>query len=543
MSVNANEISAVLKDQIKNYGKKIKTDEVGDIITVGDGIALVSGLDNAMLGELLEFPGKVFGMALNLEEDAVGAVLMGEASSVKEGDQVKRTGKVISVPVGDQMIGRVVNALGEPQDGGKAISSKKTREIFRVAPGVMTREEVNEPLETGIVAIDSMIPIGKGQRELIIGDRQTGKTAVAIDAIINQKGKDVLCVYVAIGQKNSTVAQIVQKLKKFGAMEYTTIITATASEMAPLQYIAPYTGVTIAEEWMEQGKDVLIVYDDLSKHAVAYRTLSLLLRRPPGREAYPGDVFYLHSQLLERAARVNEEYGGGSITALPIIETQAGDISAYIPTNVISITDGQIFMMAHLFNSGQRPAVDAGYSVSRVGSTAQIKAMKQVSSSLKLELAQYNEMAAFAQFGSDLDASTQSILSHGKKVLEIIKQGQYHPIKQVDQAIILLALKERLTNPIPADEIGRFRRELIGFFKSNKEANSLKQILEHEKSFDDLLKQNILYVIANFVKGFIKTIKDYQPKNELPLPNISKPEVIKSKQKETIKKTDKKVKK
>ena len=529
MSVNANEISSILKSQIKNYGKTIKTDEVGDVITVGDGIALVSGLDNAMLGELLEFPGNVFGMALNLEEDAVGAVLMGDSSEIKEGDVVKRTGKVISVPVGDQMTGRVVNALGQPLDGGKSISSKTSREVFRVAPGVMTREEVNQPLETGIVAIDSMIPIGKGQRELIIGDRQTGKTAVAIDAIINQKGKDVKVVYVAIGQKNSTVAQIVEKLKRAGAMEYTTIVSATASEMAPLQYIAPYAGVTIAEEWMEKGKDVLIVYDDLSKHAVAYRTLSLLLRRPPGREAFPGDVFYLHSQLLERAARVNKENGGGSITALPIIETQAGDISAYIPTNVISITDGQIFMMDDLFKSGQRPAVDPGYSVSRVGSTAQIKAMKQVSSSLKLELAQYNEMAAFAQFGSDLDDSTQAILSHGQKVLEIIKQGQYKPLNQIDQTILLLSLNERLTNPIPKEEISRFKHELIDFFNRDKNAKALKTILTNEKAFDDSLKANFVYTIAEFVKGFIKTIKNYSSKDHKQLPTISKPQAIKAK--------------
>ena len=537
MPVKANEISAILKSQIKNYGKKIKTDEVGEVITVGDGIALVSGLDNAMLGELLEFPGKVFGMALNLEEDAVGAVLMGSSAAIKEGDSVKRTGKVISVPVGNQLQGRVVNALGVPQDGKAKISTKKTREVFRVAPGVMTREEVNQPLETGLVSIDSMIPIGKGQRELIIGDRQTGKTAVAIDAIINQKGKNVNCIYVAIGQKNSTVAQIVEKLKKAGAMEYTTVITATASEMAPLQYIAPYTGVTIAEEWMEEGKDVLVVYDDLTKHAVAYRTLSLLLRRPPGREAYPGDVFYLHSQLLERAARVNKENGGGSITALPIIETQAGDISAYIPTNVISITDGQIFMMADLFNSGQRPAVDAGYSVSRVGSTAQIKAMKQVSGSLKLELAQYNEMAAFAQFGSDLDASTQAILSHGKKVFEIMKQKQYSPIDQIDQSIVLLSVKERLTNPIPAEEIGRYKSELIEFFSKDSKAKSLRKILAKEKAFDDQLKANFIQVIADFVNKFVKSIKGYKAEDNMKLPEITKPKAIKV-TKETVKKAE-----
>ena len=527
MPVKANEISAVLKNQIKNYGKKIKTDEIGEIITIGDGIALVSGLDNVMLGELLEFPGGILGMALNLEEDAVGAVLMGDSGSIREGDTVKRTNRVISVPVGDQMLGRVVNALGQPEDGSKQIKTTKTREIFRTAPGVMTRKEVNQPLETGIIAIDSMVPIGRGQRELIIGDRQTGKTAIAMDAIINQKGKDVKCIYVAIGQKNSTVAQIVQKLKAAGAMEYTTVVTATASEMAPLQYIAPYTGVTIAEEWMEQGKDVLIVYDDLSKHAVAYRTLSLLLRRPPGREAYPGDVFYLHSQLLERAARVNEEHGGGSITALPIIETQAGDLSAYIPTNVISITDGQIFAMSDLFNSGQRPAVDAGYSVSRVGSTAQIKAMKQVAGSLKIELAQYTEMAAFAQFGSDLDESTRKILSHGKRVLEVIKQKQFRPIDQIDQAIILLAVQERLINPIPVSEIERFKKEVINHFDSSKNAMGLKNILVQEKAFDDQLRANFKWELHEFINGFVKTIKNYNASEEDKMPAVEKPTLIK----------------
>ena len=527
MPVKANEISAVLKNQIKNYGKKIKTDEIGEIITIGDGIALVSGLDNVMLGELLEFPGGILGMALNLEEDAVGAVLMGDSGSIREGDTVKRTNRVISVPVGDQMLGRVVNALGQPEDGSKQIKTTKTREIFRTAPGVMTRKEVNQPLETGIIAIDSMVPIGRGQRELIIGDRQTGKTAIAMDAIINQKGKDVKCIYVAIGQKNSTVAQIVQKLKAAGAMEYTTVVTATASEMAPLQYIAPYTGVTIAEEWMEQGKDVLIVYDDLSKHAVAYRTLSLLLRRPPGREAYPGDVFYLHSQLLERAARVNEEHGGGSITALPIIETQAGDLSAYIPTNVISITDGQIFAMSDLFNSGQRPAVDAGYSVSRVGSTAQIKAMKQVAGSLKIELAQYTEMAAFAQFGSDLDESTRKILSHGKRVLEVIKQKQFRPIDQIDQAIILLAVQERLINPIPVSEIERFKKEVINHFDSSKNAMGLKNILVQEKAFDDQLRANFKWELHQFINGFVKTIKNYNASEEDKMPAVEKPTLIK----------------
>ncbi|CAM9121713.1 F0F1 ATP synthase subunit alpha [Mycoplasma todarodis] len=538
MALKASDISAVIKSQIKAYGSKIETAEIGTVISVGDGIALVSGLDKAMLGELLEFEGGVYAMALNLEEDAVGAVLMGSDINIKEGDTVKRTGNVISIPVGDQLLGRVVNALGQAQDGGKAIDKKVQKEIFKIAPGVMSRKEVNEPLETGIVAIDSMIPIGKGQRELIIGDRQTGKTAIALDAIINQKGKNVNCVYVAIGQKNSTVAQIVEKLKAAGAMEYTTVVTATASELAPLQYIAPYSGVTIAEEWMENGKDVLIVYDDLSKHAVAYRTLSLLLRRPPGREAYPGDVFYLHSQLLERAARVNEEYGGGSITALPIIETQAGDISAYIPTNVISITDGQIFTMSDLFNSGQRPAVDPGFSVSRVGSTAQIKAMKKVSGSLKLELAQYNEMAAFAQFGSDLDQSTREILNHGGRVLEVLKQGQYAPINQIDQSIVLLAVKERLINPIPVSEMGRFKNELIKFFSTDSKAKGLRDALAYTKEFDDLLEDNIKYIIYEFVQKFIKTIENYNEKDNDKLPEVAKPGTYKAPvKKATAKKT------
>ncbi|WKX02150.1 F0F1 ATP synthase subunit alpha [Candidatus Mycoplasma mahonii] len=539
MAVKANEISAILRSQIKNYGKKIRTDEVGEVITIGDGIALVSGLDNAMLGELLEFPGKVFALALNLEEDAIGAVLLGRGFNIKEGDLVKRTGKIISIPVGDAMLGRVVDALGMPLDAKAKPKTVKTRPAFRVAPGVMTRKEVDQPMATGLVSIDSMVPIGRGQRELIIGDRQTGKTAIALDTIINQKGNDVNVVYVAIGQKNSSVAQIVEKLNIYGAMEYTTIVVASASDMAPLQYLAPFAGVTIAEEWMEHGKDVLIIYDDLSKHAVAYRTLSLLLRRPPGREAYPGDIFYLHSQLLERAARVNEDNGGGSITALPIIETQAGDISAYIPTNVISITDGQIFTMTHLFNAGQRPAVDPGYSVSRVGSTAQIKAMKQVSSSLKLELAQYNEMAAFLQFGSDLDESTRKILSHGKKVLEIMKQDQYKPLTQIDQTIILLSVKERLVNPIPVLEIARFKNELVKFFKSDKKAFELKKLLIHSKAFDDILLSRFIYIIAEFVKRFLKTIVNYSAKENDILPKIDAP--ILAKAKAGVSKTTKKI--
>ena len=401
MSLRPEEISALIKEQIKHYEDKIQSNDVGYVIRVGDGIALIQGLDKAMSSELLLFPHDVYGMVLNLEEDHVGAVLLGDDTLIKEGDEVKRTGRIVEVPVGDGMLGRVVNALGQPIDGKGPIVSDKTRPVERVAPGVMTRKSVHQPLMTGLKIIDSMIPIGKGQRELIIGDRQTGKTAIAVDTILNQKGQDVYCIYVAIGQKASTVAQIMEKLRQHDAMDYTTIVAATASEMAPLQYLAPYAGCAIGEEWMEQGKDVLIIYDDLSKHAVAYRTMSLLLRRPPGREAYPGDVFYLHSRLLERAAKLNDELGGGSLTALPIIETQAGDISAYIPTNVISITDGQIFLQTELFNAGVRPAVDSGLSVSRVGSAAQTKAMKQVSGSLKLDLAQYHEMLSFSQFGSD----------------------------------------------------------------------------------------------------------------------------------------------
>lgn len=453
MSSKVDQISQILKLQIEKYGKSVKSHDEGTVLTVGDGIALVDGLDKCMVSELLEFPGNIYGMALNLEEGFVAVVLMGPDKGIKEGDKVKRTGKIVEVPVGEALVGRVVNALGQAIDGGKAIPSKKARPIERVAPGVMTRKSVDQPLETGIKAIDAMIPIGRGQRELIIGDRETGKTAIAIDAIINQKGKDVKCIYVAIGQKASTVAQITEKLRKAGAMEYTTIVAATAADQPSLQYLAPYAGVTIAEEFMENGQDVLVIYDDLTKHAVAYRTLSLLVRRPPGREAYPGDIFYAHSRLLERACRVEKKYGGGSITALPIIETQAGDISAYIPTNVISITDGQIFTQSKLFNAGQRPAIDAGLSVSRVGGTAQIKAMKQAAASLKLELAQYNELAAFAQFGSDLDASTKEALDHGVRVMEILKQKQYSPLEQVDQILVLFAVKNKIFKSVAVDKI------------------------------------------------------------------------------------------
>ena len=458
------EISALIKQQIRNYDAKIHSDDVGYVISVGDGIAMVQGIDKAMASELLEFPNEVYGMVLNLEEDHIGAVLLGSDSLIKEGDEVRRTGRIVEVPVGDAMLGRVVNALGQPIDGRGEIVTNRTRAVERVAPGVMTRRSVYQPLMTGLKIIDTMIPIGKGQRELIIGDRETGKTAIAIDTIINQKGKNVNCIYVAIGQKESTVARLVQQLREHDAMEYTTVVNASASESAPLQYIAPYAGCAMGEEWMEQGKDVLIIYDDLSKHAVAYRTMSLLLRRPPGREAYPGDVFYLHSRLLERAAKLSDELGGGSLTALPIIETQAGDISAYIPTNVISITDGQIFLQTELFNGGVRPAVDAGLSVSRVGSAAQTKAMKKVSSSLKLELAQYNEMLSFAQFGSDLDAATKRIIDHGARITELLKQPQYQPMKVEDQVLSLFASKNNFIDKVEIEDMHDFEKSMLRYF-------------------------------------------------------------------------------
>lgn len=511
MSLKINEIANIIKKQIKEYGNELEINEEGSVVTVGDGIALLDGLDNAMLGELLLFPNDIWGMVLSLEEGAVGTVLMGDDSFIKEGDVVKRTKKIIETVVGDELLSRVVNALGQPIDGKGPFKTNKTRPVEKVAPGVMTRQSVDQPLETGLLAIDSMIPIGKGQRELIIGDRQTGKTSIAIDTIINQKGKNVKCIYVAIGQKSSTVAQIVEKLKLAGAMEYTTIVSATASELASLQYLAPYTGVTIAEEWMGNGEDVLIVYDDLSKHAVAYRTLALLLSRPPGREAYPGDVFYLHSRLLERTARLNADYGSGSITALPIIETQAGDISAYIPTNVISITDGQIFLNVDLFNSGIRPAVDVGLSVSRVGSSAQIKAMKQVSGSLKLELAQYRELQAFAQFGSDLDEATKSVLDNGKRVIEILIQKQYLPFSQIDQSIILLAVLKKRTKWIPVDKISEFRENLIKHFTTDKKAIELKSELAKQKAFNEQTLEKIDQEIINVVKSTTEKISNYNP--------------------------------
>ncbi|WP_051590859.1 F0F1 ATP synthase subunit alpha [Mycoplasmopsis felifaucium] len=519
MANQMEDICAIIKDRIRNFDSKVDYAEVGTIVTIGDGIALVNGLDNAKNGEIIKFKNDIYGLVLNLEEEVAGVAIFGNADQLTEGETCSRTGEVISVPVGDALIGRVVDALGNPIDGKGPIKSNKKREIFKIAPGVMSREEVNEPLETGIISIDSMIPIGKGQRELIIGDRQTGKTAIAIDAIINQKDKNVKCIYVAIGQKNSTVAQIVKKLQDFGAMEYTTVLISGASELAPQQYIAPYSGTAIAEEWMSQGQNCLIVYDDLSKHAIAYRTLSLLLRRPPGREAYPGDVFYLHSQLLERAAKVNKNFGGGSITALPIIETQQGDISAYIPTNVISITDGQIFTRENLFNSGQRPAVDVGFSVSRVGSAAQIKAMKQVSGSLKLELAQYNEMLAFAQFGSDLDDSTKNILNHGAKVYEILKQEQYSPLNQYTQVAILMGVKEKIINPLPATEINRYRDEVIKFINKDLTGiNLVEKIKANNNALSPELYNELSMHLVDIVNKIIMTLTNYNPEDYAKMP-------------------------
>lgn len=513
------DISSIIKEKIKNYDIKTDYSETGKVISVGDGITLVSGLDNVKNGEIVIFPNNVYGLALNLEEEAVGVVLFGDADSVSEGDIVKRSKQVISVPVGDHLLGRVVNGLGEPIDNKGSIKKTKMSEIFKVAPGILTRESVNQPIETGILAIDSMIPIGKGQRELIIGDRQTGKTTIAIDTIINQKGKGVYCIYVAVGQKNSTVAQIVKKMEDHGAMEYTTVVVAGASELSPIQYIAPYTGITIAEEWMAKGKDVLIVYDDLSKHAIAYRTLSLLLRRPPGREAYPGDVFYLHSQLLERSAKVTKKYGGGSITALPIIETLQGDISAYIPTNVISITDGQIFTNEGLFNNGQRPAIDVGFSVSRVGSTAQHKAVKKVSSTLKLELAQYNEMQSFSQFGSDLDDSTKRILRHGSKVYELLKQDQGVSLSQIAEIFILLSIKEKVINPIPVEELKKFKNIIVKFVNSDPLGISIvHEIEKNNYELSSEIQEQILEILVKKVEKLVHSIPDYNASEHDPLP-------------------------
>ena len=500
MNLRPEEISSVIKDQIKRYASELEVSEVGTVIQVADGIARVHGLEKAMQGELLEFPGEVYGMVMNLEEDNVGVVLLGSQKNISEGDTVKTTGRVVEVPVGDALLGRVVNALGQPIDDKGPIQTDKYRQIERVASGVITRKSVDTPLQTGIKAIDSMVPIGRGQRELIIGDRQTGKTAIAIDTIINQKGQGVKCIYVAIGQKASTVASLVKTLEEFGAMSYTTVVAATASELAPLQYIAPYAGCAIGEEWMENGEDVLVMYDDLSKHATAYRTLSLLLRRPPGREAYPGDVFYLHSRLLERAARMSDEYGGGSLTALPIIETQAGDVSAYIPTNVISITDGQIYLETEMFNSGFRPAVNAGLSVSRVGGSAQIKAMKKIAAPIRVELAQYRELAAFAQFGSELDADTKEKLAQGERIREILKQPQYKPMPVQYQVIIIYVATNKYLLDVPVEDITRFEAELFEFLDT-KYPEVPKNIAE-EKVISEETEQIFVKAIKEFKAQF-----------------------------------------
>lgn len=466
VNLRPEEISSVIKEQIKNYTAKLETTDVGTVIQVADGIARIHGLENAMQGELLEFPGEVYGMVMNLEEDNVGVVLLGDSRAVNEGDVVKTTGRVVEVPVGDALTGRVVNALGQPIDEKGPIDTDKFRPVERVAYGVIDRQAVDTPVQTGIKAIDSMVPIGRGQRELIIGDRQTGKTAIAVDTIINQKGQNMHCIYVAIGQKASTVASIVKTLKEHDAMEYTTVVASTASELAPLQYIAPYAGCAIGEEWMERGEDVLIIYDDLSKHATAYRTLSLLLRRPPGREAYPGDVFYLHSRLLERASRLSKELGGGSLTAIPIIETQAGDVSAYIPTNVISITDGQIYLETEMFHAGFRPAVNAGLSVSRVGGAAQIKAMKKIAGPIRTELAQYRELAAFAQFGSELDDDTRERLAQGERIKEVLKQPQYQPLAVEKQVVIIYAVTRKYLLDVPVERIAEFEKGLYEFVET-----------------------------------------------------------------------------
>ena len=500
MNLKPEEISSVIKDQIKRYSDRMEVSNVGTVIQVADGIARIHGLETAMQGELLEFPGEVYGMVMNLEEDNVGAVLLGNQKNINEGDIVKTTGRVVEVPVGDALTGRVVNALGQPIDGKGPINTDKYRQIERVASGVITRKSVDTPLQTGIKAIDSMVHIGRGQRELIIGDRQTGKTAIAIDTIINQKGQGVKCIYVAIGQKASTVANIVKTLEEFGAMSYTTVVASTASELAPLQYIAPYAGCAIGEEWMEKGEDVLVIYDDLSKHATAYRTLSLLLRRPPGREAYPGDVFYLHSRLLERAARMSEEYGGGSLTALPIIETQAGDVSAYIPTNVISITDGQIYLETEMFNAGFRPAVNAGLSVSRVGGAAQIKAMKKIAAPIRVELAQYRELAAFAQFGSELDADTKEKLAQGERIKEILKQPQYKPMPVEYQVIIIYAATKKLLLDVAVSDITRFEDELFEFIKTKYP--EVPESIKNDREITEENEQKLLKAIEDFKADF-----------------------------------------
>ena len=500
MNLKPEEISSVIKEQIKQYSTKFEVADTGTVIQVADGITRIHGLAKAMEGELLEFPNEIYGMVLNLEEDNVGAVLLGDHKNINEGDIVKTTGRVVEVPVGDEMLGRVVNSLGQPIDGKGPIKTTKTRPIERVASGVISRKSVDTPLQTGIKAIDSMVPIGRGQRELIIGDRQTGKTAIAIDTIINQKGQGVKCIYVAIGQKASTVAALVNKLEEFGAMDYTTVVASTASELAPLQYIAPYSGCAIGEEWMENGEDVLVIYDDLTKHAAAYRTLALLLKRPPGREAYPGDVFYLHSRLLERAARLSDKLGGGSLTALPIIETQAGDVSAYIPTNVISITDGQIYLETEMFNSGFRPAINAGLSVSRVGGSAQIKAIKKIAAPIRTELAQYRELASFSQFGSELDADTKEKLAQGERIREMLKQPQYKPMPVEYQVIIIYAVTKKFVIDIPVDKILDFEQGLFDFIdtKYPQIPESIKETKELSEDTEKLL----VSAIEEFKKTF-----------------------------------------
>ncbi len=501
MSIKPDEISSILKEQIQNFDQTVETSEIGTVIEVGDGIARVHGLQNAMVNELLEFPGGVKGMAQNLEEDNIGCILLGEFEHIKDGDPVKRTGRIVEVPVGEALIGRVVNAIGEPIDGKGPLDTTKTRPVENVAPGVITREGVHEPLQTGLKAIDALVPIGRGQRELIIGDRQTGKTAIAVDAIINQKGKDVICIYVAIGQKASTVANVVGQLEEFGAMDYSIVVAATASEPSPMLYIAPYAGAAMGEEFMFNGKDVLIVYDDLSKQAVAYRELSLLLHRPPGREAYPGDVFYLHSRLLERAAKLEDKYGGGSMTALPIIETQASDVSAYIPTHVISITDGQIFLESDLFHSGIRPAINAGISVSRVGGSAQIKAMKKIAGNMRIDLAQYNELKAFSQFGSDLDEGTKATLARGERLTEILKQKQYAPMPVEEQVVSIYAVVKGHVDSVEVENVGRFEKEFLDFMRASYKDSVLDVIAstgKMEADTENTLKQ----AIEEFKKGF-----------------------------------------
>ena len=500
MNLRPEEISSVIKEQIKRYSTELEVSDVGTVIQVADGIARIHGLEKAMQGELLEFPGEVYGMVLNLEEDNVGAVLLGDSRNINEGDTVKTTGRVVEVPVGDAMLGRVVNALGQPIDGKGPVNTEKFRQIERVASGVITRKSVDTPLQTGIKAIDAMVPIGRGQRELIIGDRQTGKTAIAIDTIINQKGQNVKCIYVAIGQKASTVASIVKTLEEYGAMSYTTVVASTASELAPLQYIAPYAGCAIGEEWMEQGQDVLVVYDDLSKHAAAYRTLSLLLKRPPGREAYPGDVFYLHSRLLERAARMSDEYGGGSLTALPIIETQAGDVSAYIPTNVISITDGQIYLETEMFNAGFRPAINAGLSVSRVGGAAQIKAIKKIAAPIRVELAQYRELASFAQFGSELDADTKEKLAQGERIKEMLKQPQYQPMPVEYQVMIIYAVTKKYVIDVAVDRLLDFQKGLFELIDTKYP--QIPETIRTTKVLDEETEKALISAIEEFKKTF-----------------------------------------